>query len=321
MSSGTVDLSPQISTEKSSSKSVGFSTSTWTEAPELRLLVVYPWTSFFNGALWLKAIREAILLLFFSCGLLFGFTWLFTVLINQVEVPRMLIAMGSWFEDFIRPVLALTPTELSSKAAQFSLVYIDLVTIGVVVAWSIARGSDVVTGEMNRGTLEMLLAQPVSRSAVLMVHAIVTNLGAFLLALSLWWGSWAGLASVAPVPGVTPLTFLPCAVNILCFTISMTAVTTLFSACGQRRSLTIGLAAGVFLVSVLLKVLSRLWEPGSWLRYLSLYAPVEPQKMAVRQDQAWELSFYNDGALLLVALIAYLAAWIVFSRRDLPAPL
>ena len=47
--------------------------------------------------------------------------------------------------------------------------------------FAIARGSDVVSGELGRGTLEMLLAQPVSRLQVLYTQAAVTLVCLLLL--------------------------------------------------------------------------------------------------------------------------------------------
>ena len=44
----------------------------------------------------------------------------------------------------------------------------------LISAWAIVRGSDVVSGELGRGTMEMFLAQPISRTRVFLHHAAYT---------------------------------------------------------------------------------------------------------------------------------------------------
>ncbi|MFO0947626.1 MAG: ABC transporter permease subunit [Planctomycetota bacterium] len=37
------------------------------------------------------------------------------------------------------------------------------------------RGSDAIAGEIDRGTMEVLLAQPIRRSTIIVTHAVVTT--------------------------------------------------------------------------------------------------------------------------------------------------
>ena len=55
------------------------------------------------------------------------------------------------------------------------------------------RGSDVVSGELGRGTMEMFLAQPISRTRVFLHHAAYTIIGLFVLVLVAWLGMSIGL--------------------------------------------------------------------------------------------------------------------------------
>ena len=63
----------------------------------------------------------------------------------------------------------------------------------LVSAWAIVRGSDVVSGELGRGTMEMFLAQPISRTRVFLHHAMFTVIGLFVLVLVAWLGMSIGL--------------------------------------------------------------------------------------------------------------------------------
>lgn len=63
----------------------------------------------------------------------------------------------------------------------------------LVSAWAIVRGSDVVSGELGRGTMEMFLAQPISRTRVFTHHALYTVVGVIVLVLVAWLGMSIGL--------------------------------------------------------------------------------------------------------------------------------
>ena len=78
--------------------------------------------------------------------------------------------------------------------------------------------------------------------------------------------------------------------------------------------------------------------PPRWLTYCSCFGAFEPQKfvsLAVHEPQnAWAVLLFDeqgrwtdlgpvgyDAVLIGLGLVGYVAAGVIFSRRDLPAPL
>ncbi len=84
-----------------------------------------------------------------------------------------------------------------TPAGRIAAEYDDPVVLLLMTVWAISRGSDAVSGELNRGTMEMLLGQPVTRLGVISVQACVTLLGAALIAMAAWLGTCVGLATVS----------------------------------------------------------------------------------------------------------------------------
>lgn len=62
------------------------------------------------------------------------------------------------------------------------------IVLFVILTWTISRGSDTVAGQINRGTMEMLLGNPVSRTSVYWSQFLVTTVGTFLLSTLAWLG-------------------------------------------------------------------------------------------------------------------------------------
>src|SRR5207244_4008742 len=74
-----------------------------------------------------------------------------------------------------------------------SLTFVEPIVTFTMAVWAITRGSDVVSGELGRGSMEMLLAQPVSRTQVLATQSATTVIGCGVIALAVWAGVAVGL--------------------------------------------------------------------------------------------------------------------------------
>lgn len=319
-----------------------------------------------NRALVKKSLHEAKLLFAASALWLFAFCWVRVWIVSRMEQSRFQSILEQ-FGDLVETVSPVSIAHLVSFTGRIAIAYDDALVVFVVLAFAIARGSDVVAGELGRGTLEMLLSQPVSRWQVLGSQALVTVTGLMLLALATWLGNWAGIqttqarverpvelkipfgptisnpfikAKIEQVPmrtQVDPQILAPAAVNLFCLGLCFAGGTSLLSACDRYRWRTIGVTLALLIVQMIAKITGVLVKDWSFLKYLSLLTAYEPEKLveiAVRQPSyTWSLTMPAsqggfmlgplgyDLILLTFGVVSYLAAAIVFARRDLPAPL
>jgi ABC-2 type transport system permease protein len=274
----------------------------------------------FNRALWYKAISEARFLWICCVGLLFGFMWMFVWIASNIKTA----AMGLFLKDLPESMQQLSGMPIDQAATAWgkvSLAYVDPVILFVAAVWAISRGSDTFSGEVNRGTMEMLLAQPVRRISVLWTQATVTIVGAATLALAAWMGTAVGVMTIDLESTVSPMRYVAPALNFFALTFFLAGASTLCSACDQYRWRTVGIMGGFFVAGMITKVLGRMAEKDfGWLLYCTFLGAYEPQKMARDFETAWRLSVPYDGILLSLGLACYLAATIIFCRRDVPAP-
>jgi ABC-2 type transport system permease protein len=273
-----------------------------------------------NRALWSKAIGEARLTLAGCALLMFLFNWLFvwiTGLIPAPEFTAILDAVPAW----VKRLPGIPIEAMATYVGRISMGYLDPVVYFLSAAWAVARGSDCVSGEIGRGTMEMLLAQPVRRIAVLGTQATVMLVGAAILAASAWLGTWVGLALVEFDVPVDARAFAPAAGNLFALTFFTAGLATLASSWDRYRWRTIGLVVSVYLVAFIMKVMGRMVESLEWLLYFTFHGAYQPQLMVTAPERAWELSLQLNGVLIGLGLAAYVLAAVIFCRRDLPAPL
>lgn len=274
-----------------------------------------------NRAVWNKAIRDGRTQLWVSGVLLALFAWVFVWLMSLFDT-RMVAAFLKMLPSFVDKMAGLPLDELASTRGRLSVLFVHVVTMLVCIGWAVGRGSDVVSGEVGRGTLDLILSLPIRRGSVMLPSAVVMAVGSAALASCVWLGIWIGTRTVALPEKVAVASFLPGAINLACMTFCLGGLTALFSAGGRDRWRTVCWAAGLFAVSLVVKLVARMWEHGHWLSYLSFLTAFEPQLLVVHADAAgaWREALRYDGTLLGIGVAAYLAAAAYLTLRDIPTP-
>jgi ABC-2 type transport system permease protein len=169
--------------------------------------------------------------------------------------------------------------------------------------------------------MEMLLAQPVTRRAVFTTQAVATTMGAALLCSVLLASVWTAV-SFGPWAGkVEPARFVPAVLNVFGLMVCMAGITAAVSAADSYRWRTIGILCGFYVFSILAKLVGRMSGMFAWVGYLSVFNAYEPQRLVGGTADAWRLLMLYDGVLLGVGVLGFVIGGIIFSRRDLPAPL
>jgi ABC-2 type transport system permease protein len=217
--------------------------------------------------------------------------------------------------------------------------------------WAIGRAGGAVAGELDRGTMELLLSQPIPRNRLIVAHLAVDAIVIPLICLSFYAGTQFGLWAVGPFEidytgvrqalgrEVPPALFesigvptepetlevsgreqLPALANLAALAFAISGITMALSACGRNRWKVTGFAVLITLLMFIANVLGQLWDGAAFLRPLSVYYYYQPQKIMLRHE--WSVGAVPVvGVLLTVGGAGYAIALRVFTRRDLPAPL
>lgn len=285
-----------------------------------------------NAALWKKTMRESRWLLAGGMAFMFVVHWLRVWIASFFSVSS-LEGIFSFMPSVVETMLPVTYAQMASTAGRIAIAYDDPIVLLLVTVWGVSRGSDSVSGELNRGTMEMVLAQPVTRLGVLGAQAAVTLGGAALLAGAALLGTAIGLATVTLDQSVSVRAFLPAALNLFAITVFLAGLSTMVSSGANYRARVIGIVGAFYAVSMVVKIVGRMAPGWDWLTYCSFFTPFEPQLLVADTARAWSLwdrsaagaiepgGLGYDSILIGLGLAFYLVASVIFCRRDLPAPL
>ncbi len=226
---------------------------------------------------------------------------------------------------------------INSTLDMLSIGYVHPLMQMIFCIWAIGRAAGAVAGEIDRGTMELLLAQPIARWRVVLAHFLADVMTIPLLCLALWSGNWLGAWLVgmlqlgAPrgmlVQVVDPRVFAPALWNVGALLFAVSGYTMALSAAGRFRNRVLGIAVLVTLVQFLVNVVGQLWDVVEPLRPLTVFYYYQPQQIIL--SDRWTVGLGNPAmlhvngvaVLFAVGALGYAIALWTFCRRDLPAPL
>jgi ABC-2 type transport system permease protein len=275
-----------------------------------------------NPAIWKKAVSDAWRLLLASTVLLVLFSWLFVWLMSQFSVQKLqflLTFMPETLRGMVESMSGVPMDALVTPLGRLSALYVHVVTMLVCVAWALARGSDSISGEIGRGTMDLILTLPVWRVTVMAVPAVVAALGGMLLVASLWLGTELALLRFRFDGAVSAAQFLPGAINLFCMMFCFTGITTLVSSWNRDRWRTMAWAGGFFIVSLILEMVGRMWSGGEWLSYFTFLTLFQPQRLILMPAESGHLAMKYDLTLVGLGVASYAGAAVVLWWRDIPA--
>ena len=243
-----------------------------------------------------------------------------------VEQIRVIVFQGPG--QIIQALLGGDNVRIEYAHDLISIAYVHPLTQIILCIWALGRASGAIAGELDRGTMELLLAQPIRRSQVVLAHLCVDLLTIPVLCLSMWTGTWLGVTLVGfsnhpqETLHVDPLAFAPCLLNVGLLVFALSGLTMWLSAAGRFRWKVLGTAVLVALVQFLVNVIGQLWTPAEPLRPFTVFFYYQPQPMALNADWYEQgVVWWRLGILAGTGSIGYgLALW-TFCKRDLPAPL
>jgi ABC-2 type transport system permease protein len=103
----------------------------------------------------------------------------------------------------LRTLMGGERIQIDNAMDMLSIGYVHPLMQTLFCIWAIGRAAGAVAGELDRGTMELLMAQPLPRSRLILAHLGVDLLTIPVLCLSLWGGTWLGYWLVAPIEPVT----------------------------------------------------------------------------------------------------------------------
>lgn len=236
-------------------------------------------------------------------------------------IPIIYAAFSDVFRDMATS--GVIPEELMNFGSGSLFTLPGAITLGLqhplalamVGIFAVGASATAVAGERARGTLEVLLARPISRLA-LYASVLVALLLTVLLVLVAILGGMVGGSAIQGVTDEIDLGQMPLVVlNGFGLWAAFTTFGMAASVSFDRPGPAIGLSLAYLLVNYFLEILGSLWTDAAWTQEYSLFHHFDPGEILSGNLQPIDLVIVFTAAVLPIVY-----AFIVFPRRDLAAP-
>ncbi|MBX5449106.1 ABC transporter permease subunit [Thermogemmatispora sp.] len=178
--------------------------------------------------------------------------------------------------------------------------------------WAILAGARLVRGDEERGTLDVLLAQPIMRARLLLEKLLALTLAILVMMLIISLFILFGQLSAHETADY-PRALLT-ALNVGLFELIFACIALLISQFVRWRGAAAGWTAAILVIMFLLDSVGRVQHNFDWLRHVSIFYYYNANKPLIPSVNA------NWGAvalLIALTLVLIVASTVIFARRDL----
>ncbi len=267
-----------------------------------------------NRGVLLKTFREAWLAtLLFGVGLFIFealLAFVFPTFFDEMAAPMLNLP---FFRNILRALLGAEVGDSLGPKVLGSLAWVHPVALTIVAGHEIVFCTRVPAGEVDRGTMDVLLALPVSRWQMYASEtAVWLGTGVVVLLMGMAGCLLGGLA-VAPENRTDFSLLVRIVANLFCLYLAVGGLAFLVSTLSERRGRAIAVVFALVLSSYFLNVLAQYWVFAEKIAFLSTLHYYKP--FAIMQNSAWPVK----DMLLLAGCGAALwtAGGIIFARRDI----
>lgn len=189
--------------------------------------------------------------------------------------------------------------------------YLGFMWVVILVAFLVSFTSGALARELEQGTLELLLAYPLSRARVFNSKVLALMIGLALIVSATLVGLWIGAASQhAAVAGGS---FWAMAVLGVAFGLAIAGYGFLFSAAASERAVAAAAAAALTVLFYAMNFAAQTWDRLSGLGRFSIFHYYKPEDTI----NLARVDVFAILVLLGIAVFTTVAAGLIFRYRDL----
>jgi len=236
-------------------------------------------------------------------------------------LPVIYDAFGEQFKELMasglipRQMAEFGGGDIFSLTGSVALGFIHPFAVALNLVFSVGFAGAAIAGERQRGTLEVLLARPISRRRAYGTALVASALFVGVTVAGLTLGALAGTAATGRIAELGPQNLPLLWLNAVLLYMAFAAVALAASVSSDRLTPALGVALAFVLVSYFLEALGSLWPDAAFLQDYSLFHYLDARGVLSGLADA---RYFAILAAVIVAAVAY--ALVMFPRRDLAAP-
>lgn len=261
------------------------------------------------SSLFLKILRDyRISLLFWGLGFIalsFYLMYFYPFISKTPDILRILENLPPIIKNFIGNTAKLTSPEGFFNVQPFSMMAPLLFLI-----FSILKGGNIIAGEMEKGTLDLLMANPLPRWRLVVEKYSALGMSLFYLSITFW----IGMVSSSLIFNVK-INFLRLAAAIIsCFALGLffASLTLTLGCLSLRKKMSYGIVIGLAFVTYMINAYAPMVAS---LRPYQVFSPFYYYNGA--SPMIYGLNIAHFSILIGLSVIFFLLSIFIFERKNI----
>jgi ABC-type transport system involved in multi-copper enzyme maturation permease subunit len=235
-----------------------------------------------------------------------------SAIVHDNEKVKTMLALIDMLPSIVKSALGGEMLRMGNTAGLIAIGYNHPFVLFLYMLYAVGTPTGLLAGEVQRGTMELILSRWVTKTQVYLCAGILTLAGMFALVLVMFLGTVAAV-NIFTFQDRVPLDiFFRIAINGGLLASTFGAFALLCAGTFGRLYAAVSVAVAFLAVNYFVAVVSNWWPRLAFLRPVTLFYLVDSSSFW----QGWPLR--NMGLLVGILLAAVSAGAVIWHRRDLP---
>lgn len=229
---------------------------------------------------------------------------------NVKAMLNFLKILPGFFRNIVGQHLSAESTD-----ALIAIGYQHPLVLILYMVFAVGTPTGILVGESQRGTMELILSRPVTRTQVYVCAVLPTLLGMFALTQVMFLGTVAGTRIFEFERDIHLVPFYKTALNGGLVAAAVGGISTFIATLNKDRGRAVGIAVAYLVLDYFVRLIGTWWPMMHRLERWTLFHYVGSREIFLE-------GAYPVQKMLVLGLITLgtvLAGWIIWRRRDLPA--
>jgi len=234
-------------------------------------------------------------------------------IVHDDKRVKALLQYIEMFPELIKALMGGETLEIGNIAGLIAIGYQDPLVLLLYMLFAVGVPTALLGGEIQRGTMELILSRRVRKTHVYICAGLITVVGMYALAMVMFMGTVVATRIYDFYQEVPLYFFFRVAVAGGLLASTVAGITLLAAAC-FRRGLAVPVTVAFLVLQHFISILSDWWARMEWMAPLSLFNYVDGPE--IFKSGGWPIS--DMCVLLSVLAVSTVSGGIIWSRRDLP---
>ncbi len=235
-----------------------------------------------------------------------------SAIVHDNEKVKTMLAFIDMLPSIVKSALGGEMLRVGNTAGLIAIGYNHPFVLFLYMLYAVGTPTGLLAGEVQRGTMELILSRSVTKTQVYLCAGILTLAGMFALVLVMFLGTVAAVHIFTFKDRVPLDVFFRIAINGGLLASTFGAFSLLCAGAFGRLYAAVSVAVAFLVVNYFVAIISNWWPRMAFLKPVTLFYLIDSSNLWA----GWPLR--NLGILIVILLAAVVVGAIIWHRRDLP---